>query len=250
MQAYFYGQARELPDEFDEYFRIDRTAVVCIDMHRGHLDTDDPSCPCPAPRAREIVEPIDAFHRACRALGIPIVHVRTGLRKSGVDDTKSAHPAAWRKTFPMTVGPIPGADRHGITGTRWTEFVTEVLDEDHTVDSKKRLSPFYVTDLEFLLRNLRREVIVLDGGFTDCCVLNAAFDGSNRGFRVIVPQDLVQGFSPEMEDAALKIVSLHLGLVVDSAALLQEWHRRAEGAGGATALAAGSRPEPAATLAH
>lgn len=228
MRAYFYGQAKDVPEVFDEYFRVDRTAVVCIDMHRGHLDTDDPACPCPAPRAREIVEPINAFHRACRALGIPIIHVRTVLRKSGVDDTRGAFPAAWRATFPMTVGPIPGAEQHGLAGTRWTEFVTEVQDQDHTVDSKKRLSPFYPTDLEFLLRNLRREVIVLDGGFTDCCVLNAAFDGSNRGFRVIVPQDLVRGFSPEMEDAALKIISLHLGLVVDSAALLEEWQRRVE----------------------
>jgi len=27
-------------------------------MHRGHLD-DSPECPCPAPRAREIIEPIN-----------------------------------------------------------------------------------------------------------------------------------------------------------------------------------------------
>ncbi|PWQ88189.1 isochorismatase, partial [Enterococcus faecium] len=31
-----------------------RTAVVSIDMHEGHL-SEDPACPCPAPRGREIV---------------------------------------------------------------------------------------------------------------------------------------------------------------------------------------------------
>jgi hypothetical protein len=42
---------------------------------------------------------------------------------------------------------------------------------------------------------------------------------------VVVCQDLVRGFSPEMEDAALRIVSLHLGLVVDSPDLLAAWDR-------------------------
>ena len=32
-------------------------------MHRGHLD-DSPECPCPAPRAREIIEPINEFHHS------------------------------------------------------------------------------------------------------------------------------------------------------------------------------------------
>jgi hypothetical protein len=33
----------------------------------------------------------------------------------------------------------------------------------------------------------------------------------------------VRGTNAEMEDAALKMVSLHLGLVMDSAELLAEW---------------------------
>ncbi len=64
---------------------------------------------------------------------------------------------------------------------------------------------------------------MLDGGFTDCCVLNAAFDASNRDFRVVVLRDLVRGTNPEMEDAALRIVSLHLGLVTDSDEVLRVW---------------------------
>jgi len=72
---------------------------------------------------------------------------------------------------------------------------------------------------------------VLTGGFTDCCVLNAAFDAANHDYRVVVCRDLVRGFSPEMEDAGLRIVSLHLGLVMDSADLLQSWQRQPARAG-------------------
>jgi biuret amidohydrolase len=45
---------------------------------------------------------------------------------------------------------------------------------------------------------------------------------------VVVPQDLVRGSNPDMEDAALRIMSLYCGLVVDSAALLRHWSSHAQ----------------------
>jgi len=221
MQAYVYGAKRELPEGFKDYVSLKNTAVISIDMHEGHL-ADTPDCPCPAPRAREIVEPLNEFHRAARALGVPVIHVRSVLRKGGADDLKGI-PSAWRRTFPLYVGDIPNADEHAIEGTRWTNFVTEVAERDLIVETKKRLSAFYPTDLDFLLRNMRIETVIFDGGFTDCCVLNSSFDASNHNYRVIVLRDLVRGTNDEMEDAALKIISLHLGLVMDSADLLAAW---------------------------
>jgi len=221
MKAYVYGVKRDLPAGFETFGDRAHTAIVSIDMHQGHL-ADTPDCPCPAPRAREIVAPIDAFHEKARALGVPVIHVTTVLRKGGVDDVNGI-PSAWRLTFPLHVGAIPNADEHAIKGSRWTEFVTHVAPDDIIVDGKRRLSAFYPTDLDFLLRNMGVRTVVFDGGFTDCCVLNAAFDASNRNYRVVVLRDLVRGTDDAMEDAALKIVSLHLGLVMDSADLLAEW---------------------------
>lgn len=223
MEAYFFGERKPIPNGFEEWLDPRVAAAISIDMHRGHLD-ESPDCPCPSPRGREIIEPINAFHHACRRLGVPVIHVKTGLRTSGIDDTKG-FPSAWRLTFPVTVGAIPGIDRHGLERTRWVEPVVEVAVDDLIVDNKKRLSPFYATDLDFLLRQLRRRAVVLTGIMTDCCVLNAAFDAANRDYRVVVPRDLVRGFSDEIEDAALRIVSLHLGLIMDSATLLATWER-------------------------
>ncbi len=224
MEAYFFGERKRIPDGFEEWLDPRVSAAVSIDMHRGHLD-DSPDCPCPSPRGREIIEPINVFHRRCRRLGVPVIHVKTGLRPGGVDDTRGFL-SAWRLTFPVTVGPIPGIDRHGLMGTRWVELMTEVAPDDLVVDDKKRLSVFYATDLEFLLRQLRRRTVVLTGGMTDCCVLNAAFDAANRDYRVVVPRDLVRGFSDEIEDAALRIISLHLGLVMDSETLVRTWEHK------------------------
>jgi len=66
---------------------------------------------------------------------------------------------------------------------------------------------------------------VLDGGFTDCCVLNTAFDANNHNYRVIVLRDLVRGTDDHLEGAALAMVSLHLGLVLESTEMLRLWGR-------------------------
>jgi len=229
MRSYVYGERRELPAGFEEFADRGRSVVISIDMHEGHL-ADTADCPCPAPRAREIVAPIDAFHDRARALGVPVIHVRTVLRKGGRDDV-AGKKSAWRLVFPLYVGAIPNADAHNIEGSRWTRFVTRVAPEDMVVETKKRLSVFYPTDLDFLLRNLGVSTVVLNGGFTDCGVLNAAFDASNRDYRVVVLRDLVRGTNEELEEASLKMVSIHMGLVMDAADLLAEW-------------GAGCRPEP------
>ena len=61
MKAYFDSIEKEVPEALREVF-LDRhdTAVITIDMHDGHLSTD-PDCPCPSPRGREIIEPLNHF---------------------------------------------------------------------------------------------------------------------------------------------------------------------------------------------
>ncbi len=224
MKTFVYGKERELANAFADYLDPKTTAVISIDLHRGHLDPS-PDCPCPAPRARELIAPVDRFHDAARALGARIVHVSSTLRAGGVDDVNGI-PSAWRRTFPLYVGPIPNAAEHAIEGSRWTELLTRVEPGDMRVTNKRRLSAFYPTDLEFLLRNQRITTVVLNGGFTDCCVLNTAFDAANHDYRVIVLRDLVRGTDEHLEQSALAMVSLHLGLVMEAEDLLEEWRKR------------------------
>ena len=210
MKAYFDSVEKEVPDKLREVFLTRQdTAVITIDMHDGHLSTD-PDCPCPSPRGREIIEPLNHFMDEARALGLPVIHVRSTLRRDGADE--KLFPSAWRMVFPVTVGEIPNIAEHALEGTRWNRMSIDVYDEDYMVTTKKRLSAFYPTDLELLLRNLG---------------INTAFDAANRDFRVVVPRDLTRG-SEHLEEPALRMISLHLGLVVDSEALLGEWRSQKE----------------------
>ena len=126
MKAYFDNVPKEVPEDLAKVF-LDRhdTAVITIDMHDGHL-SEDPDCPCPCLRGREIIEPLNAFTAEARALGIPVIHVRSTLRKGGVDE--KLYPSAWRMVFPMFVGKIPNIDEHAIEGTRWNKMSINVED--------------------------------------------------------------------------------------------------------------------------
>ena len=76
--------------------------------------------------------------------------------------------------------------------------------------------------MELPLRNPGIRRAAPPGCMTDCCVINTAFDAANRDVRVVVSQDLTRG-SEHLEIPTLQMISLHLGLVVDSADLLEHW---------------------------
>jgi nicotinamidase-related amidase len=160
---------------------------------------------------------------------MPIIHVQHWQRHGGIDDLnnrKHNRMANWRVLYYLYVEENELMDEHSWEGTPWLDLITEEAEGDYYVRTKKRLSGFYPTDLEFLLHNLDIHNVVLTGTMTDACVLSTAFDAANRDFRVIVPRDVVAGYSEEAEDGALRVISLHLGLVVDAPALLAEYFAR------------------------
>jgi nicotinamidase-related amidase len=222
---------KELPETqaFERWLDPDHTAIVCIDMHRGHIG-DDPELTCPAPRARARIEHHNLFHAACREIGIPVIHVQHWQRHGGIDDINTRRRnqgANWRAVYPLYWPPNPLMDEHSWEGTKWLDILIEHDPEvDYYVRTKKRLSAFYPTDLEFLLRNLDVDNVVITGTMTDACDLSTAFAAADLDFRVTMPRDIVAGYSEEAENAALLIVSLHLGIVVEGPALLREWYAR------------------------
>lgn len=223
VHGFFYGERKLLPDTFDDYLVPADTVVVETDMHRAHLD-DSPDCPSPVPRGRAIVGAINQFNAACRSAGIPIIHVRTTVRPHNLDGHNDQ---AWRRLMPMVTGrPLPSSEGR-TEGSPWVQFVVDVAPEDIILSGKKRLSAFAYTDLEFLLRRIGRRTVIVTGLMTDCCCLSTAFDAVNRDFRVILARDLTRGYDPAMEDATERLLSLHVGLVLNSDELLDEWSARA-----------------------
>ena len=85
---------------------------------------------------------------------------------------------------------------------------------------KNTSSAFNSTGIEWLLRNLDVETLVVAGMATDMCVETTARDAADRGFNVIVAEDATATFFEHHHRAALSGFARVFGQVWDTAQVL------------------------------
>ena len=187
-----------------------RTAVVAIDMHRGHLDPTVATLPLAAERCGPVIKRAAALFDALRPRGVSIVHVVTEYRDSG---EIAANPF-WKAAHDDPSKARRGVLRHNVAGSPGTEIIAELLDpRDLVVHGKKRYSSFHATDLEFVLRRtLGVDTVILAGINTTTCVLCAGFEATNLDFRVVIAADAVDSMDGEqMHGFALRLMGAAIG---------------------------------------
>jgi nicotinamidase-related amidase len=85
------------------------------------------------------------------------------------------------------------------------------------IRSKKRLSAFYGTELEVVLRARGIATVALAGINTNTCVLNTAFDAFNRDLQVIVIADAVASmYGDDLHVFGLENIRRSLGWVLSA----------------------------------
>ena len=186
------------------------TAVVAIDMHRGHLDPAVATLPLPGHRCGPLIERAAELFTELRSRSVPVVHVVTEYR----DPAEIAANPFWKWVHDEPTKARRGILRHNLAGSAGTEIIPELLDpRDLIVRGKRRYSSFQATDLEFVLRRkLEADTLVLAGINTSTCVLCAAFEATNRDFRVIIAADAVDSMDGEdMHRFSLQLMAAALG---------------------------------------
>jgi nicotinamidase-related amidase len=197
-----------------------KTAAVCVDFHRGHLDPEVATVPLPADRAARVIREAAPFLRALRARRVPVVQVVTQYR----DSAEIAANPFWKAIHDDPAKARKGILDHNLAGSPGTEVIPELWDDrDILVDTKKRYNPYLATDLEFILRSrLGVDTIILCGVNTNTCVMCTAFESTNRDFRVIIAEEAVDTMDgEEMHRFALKSMATSLGWVMPTAEILQ-----------------------------
>ena len=195
--------------------RIDpkSTAVVSIDMHRGHLDPAVATMPLSAEQCRRVIGAAKELFGRLRALDVPIVHMLTLYRDSG----EAASNPFWK-----AIAEAPGMKRstnlrHNIVGMPGTQVIPDLLDpRDIVVDRKKRYDCFYQTDLDFVLRHrLGARTLILTGVNTTSCVQCTAFEAHTRDYAVVIAADCVDSMDgEEMHRFALRNMAATVGWVM------------------------------------
>ncbi len=195
------------------------TAVVAIDMHRGHLDPAVATLPLPAERCAPLIARARALFTALRAIHVPVVHVVTVAR----DPQETLANPFWNAIADDPTKKRSGNRRHNVVGMPGTQVIPDLLDtSDFIVNTKKRYSSFLYTDLDFLLsRRLKVETVILAGVNTTSCVMCASFEATNLDYRVVIASDACDTVDgPEAHDFALKLMSNITGWPMTNEAIL------------------------------
>jgi len=179
--------------------RPSETAIVTIDMHRGHLDPSVATMPAsPEDSTRVIGAAKDVLDYA-REQGIPIIHVILVFRKLPGLGSEGMSAPFWKAIHDitdennrLTPGRKSTVNDHNIVGEPTTQIIPELYVEgDYVIDNKKRLDCFHGTDLNLLLQNLGIKNVCLMGINTNTCVLNTSFTAFNHNYAVVVMSDCV-----------------------------------------------------------
>ena len=208
----------------NDWLQIDpeRTVVITIDMHRGHLDEDEATMPVTPEVSRRVLKPAGEFLRFARGAGIPVIHVILTWRPNEADRF-NPRIAAGRMIFssqaPTTKALANGAV-HNLVGSVQCELMPEIGPEegDLIVNTKKTLSIYYGTELDVLLGTfLDVDTVILMGINTNTCVQCAAFESMNRGYQVVVLEDCVGSmYGEDMHVAGLQNIARCLGWVLNT----------------------------------
>jgi biuret amidohydrolase len=200
-----------------------QTAIITIDMHRGHLDMDVATMPADPRDAKRVIANGRAALDFARAQGIPVVHVVLvyrripGLGSEGMVSPfwKAMH-AAMTEDDRLTPGRNSTVREHNIEGSAGTQIIPELYRQgDYVIDNKKRLDCFYGTDLRLLLDTLGVKNVVLMGINTNTCVLNTSFAAFNCDYRVVVLSDCVASmYGDDLHELGLQNISRCLGWVI------------------------------------
>jgi len=142
-------------------------------------------------RVKKAVKNAQRILRACRKKGYDIVHIKLGAQTSDPRHTAKIN----RKADLI----VPMDAERG----KFLEDVKPIKGE--LVFPKTNGGAFTGTNLDFVLRNMDIESIILTGFLTDQCVLATAICGADIGYDVLLVEDACTGTTQENHDAVMRL---------------------------------------------
>ena len=150
--------------------------IIIIDFQYSHTDSVSPI------GSEHLTPAIDATNRlraAARPKGLAVVYVNTMYRADGRD-------------CGLVGLKNPIAFEYQLEGTRWVEVDARIKPEPDDIRIvKKTADSFFMTPLDYILRNMGVDTIVVTGCSTSGCVRATIASGADLGYKVVVPEECV-----------------------------------------------------------
>jgi gluconolactonase len=162
-------------------------------------------------KEQNVVENVKGLAEACRAAGIPVIHVHY-IVEEGAPGLK------------VNAGLFQGVkDTGGLVRGSWGAAPAEGLEpqEGDFVVEKMRMNAWEGTRLESLLKGFGRDTVIVTGAWTNMSVEHTARTGADKGYYMIVPEDGCSTMNAEWHNASINFALQNVSTVTTCGAVLE-----------------------------
>jgi len=192
--------------------RLDKTALIIIDMQRDFLEPGGFGATLgnDVSRLQAAIGPCREVLAAARKAGLLVIHTREGHRP----DLSDAPPLKVERGDPaLRIGAPGPMGRILIRGEPGHDIIPELYPiPGEPVIDKPGKGAFYQTDLELMLHNRSVDTLLVCGVTTEVCVNTTVREANDRGFRCIVIADCCGSYFPEFHEMGLAMIKAQGGI--------------------------------------
>ena len=180
-----------------------RSALLIIDTQKEVLDPKGTLCGDLQKIADNLLAAVRTLVDWARRENIPVIWIRMAFRPGYVDA-----PLSVRDTAADLAGRL-------IDGSWGAEIVDGVgRRDDDIVITKKRPSAFFGTDLDWVLRGLHIERIIIAGTSTNWAVESTVRDADSLDYRIVIAREATGARMGEMHEPSLLSMGTRFAKVI------------------------------------
>lgn len=206
-------------------FDLRKAAIIVIDMQNDFCSVDGwmGTLGVDTSGGRALAGPINDVTAGARAAGVPVIWVNWGVRPDRANLAAiTRYPFSDKQSFDGLGASVEGKRQipHGLlVKDGWGAQIIDTLTvdpQDIQID-KHRISGFWDTPLDSILRNLQVRTLFFAGVNSDHCVLGTLMDANFLGYDTVMLEDCVATTSPDFcHQAAIHNVRFCFGFTTTS----------------------------------
>ena len=197
-------------------FKLDpkRTALIILDLQNDVIIEGGAFADSGSPqhaKEQNVVENAAKLADACRAKGVPVIHVHY-IVEAGAPALKQNAPLfqGVKDANAMVRGTWGAAPADGL----------EPKDGDYVVE-KMRMSGWEGTKLEQLLVGLGADTVIVTGAWTNMSIEHTARTGADKGYNMVVPEDCCSTMNADWHNASINYALQNVSTVTSSGEVIE-----------------------------
>ena len=207
-QDYILSKAKRDYEKGEASIRIDpkKTALVVVDMLEEF--TKPNLTPSWIPEATNQLPKIRSLIETCRKIGVQVIYTCYVFHASYAD----MNPA-----FRSGLTPLDKLDDYDGPPLFQRESVDPSIKPEYGKDiviAKPSYGAFTGTTLDYVLKNLKVDTVIICGTMTNYCCGTTARDAHAHGYKVIFGSDINSTDDPSLQEAELKTLRRGFALVI------------------------------------